>query len=98
MLRNSWTLAPAAIAAIAVELAAPLALLGRRIAAIWAGMAIVFHFAILAVMAIVFPYHLLGIALSPLLPIERLGTRVAELLKGRRLKGRRWRQTTEPRT
>ncbi|MCY3850756.1 MAG: HTTM domain-containing protein [Acidimicrobiaceae bacterium] len=77
MLRNSWTLAPAAIAAIVVELAAPLALVGRRIAWIWAGMAMVFHFAILAVMAIVFPYHLLGIALSPLLPIERLGTAVA---------------------
>lgn len=77
MLRNSWTLAPAAVAAIAVELAAPLALAGRRAAWIWAGMAAVFHFVILAVMAIVFPYHLIGIALSPLLPIERLGTSVA---------------------
>lgn len=77
MLRNSWTLAPAAVAAIAVELAAPLALAGRRAAWIWAGMAMVFHFVILAVMAIVFPYHLLGLALSPLLPVERLGTTVA---------------------
>lgn len=77
MLRNSWTLAPAAIAAIAVELAAPLALIGRRAAWIWAGMAVLFHFVILAVMAIVFPYHLIGIALAPLLPIERLGTTVA---------------------
>ncbi|MDE0607625.1 MAG: hypothetical protein OXH78_10795 [Acidimicrobiaceae bacterium] len=77
MLRNSWTLAPAAVAAIAVELAAPLALVGRRAAWIWAGMAVLFHFAILAVMAIVFPYHLLGIALAPLLPIERLGTSVS---------------------
>ena len=77
MLRNSWMLAPAAIAAIAVELAAPLALVGRRAAWIWAGMAVLFHFVILAVMAIVFPYHLIGIALAPLLPIERLGTSVA---------------------
>lgn len=77
MLRNSWTLAPAAVAAIAVELAAPLALAGRRAAWIWAGMAAVFHFVILAVMAIVFPYHLIGMALAPLLPVERLGTSVA---------------------
>ena len=77
MLRNSWTLAPAAIAAIVVELAAPLALVGRRAAWVWAGLAVAFHFVILAVMAIVFPYHLIGIALAPLLPVERLGTTVA---------------------
>ena len=77
MLRNSWTLAPAAIAAIAVELAAPLALVGRRAAWVWAGLAVAFHLVILGVMAIVFPYHLIGIALAPLLPVERLGTTVA---------------------
>ena len=77
MLRNSWTLAPAAAAAIVVELAAPLALVGRRAAWLWCGLAVVFHFVILAVMAIVFPYHLIGIALAPLLPVERLGTTVA---------------------
>ena len=76
MLRNSWTLAPAAIVAIAVELAAPLALVGRRAAWVWAGLAVAFHLVILAVMAIVFPYHLIGIALAPLLPVERLGTTV----------------------
>ncbi|MCY4492765.1 MAG: hypothetical protein OXB92_02765 [Acidimicrobiaceae bacterium] len=32
---------------------------------------------ILAVMAIVFPYHLIGIALAPSLAVERLGTAVA---------------------
>ena len=76
MLRNSWTLAPAAIAAIVVELAAPLALVGRRAAWLWSGLAMVFHLVILAVMAIVFPYHLIGIALAPLLPVERIGTTV----------------------
>ena len=77
MLRNSWTLAPAAVAAIIVELTAPLALLHRRVAWAWASAAAVFHFVILGVMAILFPYHLLGIALAPLLPVERLGTTVA---------------------
>lgn len=77
MLRNSWTLAPAAVAAITVELAAPLALAGRRAAWLWSGLAVLFHLVILAVMAIVFPYHLSGIALAPLLPVERIGTAVA---------------------
>ena len=72
MLRHSRTLAPAAIASIIVELTAPLALLHRRAAWAWAGIAVVFHFVILGVMAIVFPYHLIGIALAPLLPVERV--------------------------
>ena len=77
MLRNSWILAPAAVAAILVELAAPLALLGRKAAGLWSVLAMLFHWVILAVMAILFPYHLIGIALAPLLPVERIGTSVA---------------------
>ena len=77
ILRQGWLLAPAAIMTMVVELGAPLALLRGRVAAVWCGLAVAFHVAILAFMAILFPYHLMGIALAPLLPVERLGATVA---------------------
>lgn len=77
VLRQGWLLAPAAIMTMVVELAAPLALLRGRVAALWCGIAWLFHVSILVFMAILFPYHLLGIALAPLLPVERLGATVA---------------------
>ncbi len=77
LLRHGWLLGPAAVASVLVELAAPLALLRGRVAAVWCGLALLFHWAVLAFMAILFPYHLLGIGLAPLLPVERLGTTVA---------------------
>ncbi len=61
---------PAVLASMAVELGAPLALLGRRAGMTWSLAAWGFHMAILALMAIVFPYHLLGLAMIPLLPLE----------------------------
>lgn len=67
---NRWLARPAVLASMAVELGAPLALLGRRVAAAWSLAAWGFHLAILVLMAIVFPYHLLGLALIPLLPLE----------------------------
>ena len=67
---NRWLARPAVWASMAVELGAPLALLGRRAAAAWSLAAWGFHLAILVLMAIVFPYHLLGLALIPLLPLE----------------------------
>ena len=76
-LRQSWLLIPASVATMFVELLAPLALAGRRIAAVWATTAIGFHIAILAVMAIAFPYHFIGIGLMPLLPAERRGATVS---------------------
>ena len=77
VLQQGWLLAPAAIMTMVVELAAPLALLRGRTAALWCGTAWLFHLSILVFMAILFPYHLLGIALAPLLPVERLGGTVA---------------------
>jgi hypothetical protein len=77
ILRQGWLLAPAAIMTMLVEVGAPLALLRGRVAMLWSGTAWAFHVAILVFMAILFPYHLLGIALAPLLPVERLGTTVS---------------------
>jgi hypothetical protein len=57
---------------LALELGAPLALLGPRIAAVIALGLWSFHFGILVSMAIAFPYPLTGIGLAPLLPAERI--------------------------
>jgi hypothetical protein len=55
-----------------VELGAPLALLGRRWAYTWIAMAWTFHVAVLALMAVLFPYPLVGVAFASMLPVERL--------------------------
>ncbi len=67
-----WLWRPLALLTIVVELGAPVVLLGRRPAAGWIAAAWSFHVGILALMAIAFPYQLLGAAYAPLLPLERL--------------------------
>ncbi len=59
------------IATLCVELGAPLALLGGRIGRTWALAAWLFHVGVLALMHIVFPYPLAGVAFLPLLQPER---------------------------
>jgi hypothetical protein len=61
-----------------VELGAPVALLGRRIAAAWAALAWSFHLGVLALMAIAFPYPLLGVAFLPFFRAERLRRRARQ--------------------
>ena len=57
---------------LAIELGAPLALLGPRIGRGWAYAAWAFHAGIALVMGITFPYHLLGFAFLALFPLDRL--------------------------
>ena len=57
---------------LVVELGAPLALLGRRWAYTWVALAWTFHLAVLALMAVLFPYPLVGVAFASMLPVERL--------------------------
>jgi hypothetical protein len=59
------------VATLAVELGAPVALLGRRWALGWSVAAWLFHVGIAALMWIAFPYPLSGIAFAPLLACER---------------------------
>lgn len=59
-----------------VELGAPVALVSWRWAAIWSSAAWLFHVGILALMAIGFPYPLVGVAFAPLFRCERLVERV----------------------
>ena len=55
-----------------IELGAPLALLGGRIARMWAWRAWGFHVGVVLVMNIWFPYPLVGIAFLPLFAAERV--------------------------
>lgn len=60
-----------ALATLVIELGAPLALLVPRLRTPWVIGAWGFHVGIVALMAIVFPYQLLGIAYAPLFAVER---------------------------
>lgn len=55
-----------------VELGAPLVLFGRRLRHGWMAMAWTFHAVVLATMAVLFPYPLVGIAFASMVPMERL--------------------------
>lgn len=70
--QHAWMFSPMAVATLLVELGAPLALVGRRLRLIWAAGAWLFHVGVLALMAVLFPYHLVGLAFAPLFPLERL--------------------------
>jgi hypothetical protein len=62
LVQHAWAMKPLAFASVVLELGAPLALLGRRIAGVWALFAFGFHAGVSVLMAIVFPYPLLGVA------------------------------------
>lgn len=61
-----------AAVSLLVEVGAPLAIAHPRILRLWALAAWGFHVGVLALMAIVFPYPLLGLAYVSMLPCERL--------------------------
>lgn len=60
------------IAALAIELGAPLALLGGRTARVWAAAAWAFHAGVILAMNVWFPYPLSGVAFLPLFAAERV--------------------------
>ena len=84
---HAWLFPPLAVATLAVELGAPLALLSGRIARVWALLAWGFHVGVAAVMAIIFPYPLLGLAFAPFFAVERLPLRLPARLTRRLLPG-----------
>ena len=61
-----------AIATLAVEIGAPLALLGPRAARAWTAAAFAFHAAVLVTMAIAFVYPLSFVAYAPAFALERI--------------------------
>lgn len=66
----TWVWFPIAVLTLTVELAAPVALLPNRIRLVWISLAWAFHVGILALMAISFPYQLLGVAYAAFLPVD----------------------------
>jgi hypothetical protein len=72
IVRYGWLFAPLAVMTVVVELTAPAALFGGRLRTGWVALAWAFHVAIAALMAISFPYYLLGIAYAPFFRCERL--------------------------
>jgi hypothetical protein len=75
-----WLWGPIALLTIAIEIGAPAALIPGRIRYVWLAAAWAFHVGIFVVMAISFPYQLLGIAYAAFLPIERILDRLASRL------------------
>jgi hypothetical protein len=72
LVHYGWVFVPLAALTVAVELAAPVALRGGRVRTVWVALAWSFHVGIAALMAISFPYQMLGIAYAPLFRCERL--------------------------
>jgi hypothetical protein len=72
IVRYGWLFPPLAAGSLAMELGAPLALFSRRIAVVFCAAAWLFHVGVLAVMAILFPYPILGIAFAGFFEIERV--------------------------
>lgn len=77
---RSWPWRPLAVFSLAMELGAPLALLGRRAAWVWSIAAVGFHAGVLALMAILFLYPLAGLAFAPFFEVERLAARLRQRL------------------
>jgi vitamin K-dependent gamma-carboxylase-like protein len=85
LLPHAWLFAPLSTFSLATELLAPVALLGRRCAALWCGAAWSFHIGVLALMAIAFPYPISGCAFLAFFPLERWASAF----------GRRWTRQPE---
>ncbi len=80
---QAWLFPPLAVVTLLVELGAVVALWGGRWRTAWVAAAWLFHVGVLALMAIVFPYQLAGIAFAPFFRVERLADRYSERPTGR---------------
>ena len=81
---QAWLLPPMAGASVAVELAAPVALLGGRLRTVWVVSAWLMHAAIAALMLVGFPYPLFLVAFAPFFELERAVERVRGWWRARR--------------
>ena len=76
-LEHRWVLAPAGAAALALELASPLALVHPVARRGWVVGVLAMHLGIVLLLGVWFPYQGLGFALAPLYRTERLGSVVS---------------------
>ena len=75
---------PLAWMSVALELGAPIALLGPRLARVWAAGMWAFHVGVLLIMAIAFVYPLTGVAFAPMFAVEQPVAALADRLRRRR--------------
>ena len=71
VISHTWLMATLATATLVLELGAPIALLHRRAGYVWCAAAWSFHAGVLALMAILFTYPVLGFAYLSFFPVER---------------------------
>jgi hypothetical protein len=71
LVSSAWIFPPLAAVSMVIELGAPIALIGSRIAVYWVALAWSFHLGVLATMAIGFPYPLSTVAFLSFFPVER---------------------------
>ena len=76
LVRHAWLFPPLATLTVIVKLGAGVALFGGRWRTAWVVAAWLFHVGVLALMAIVFPYQLTGVAFAAFFRLERLADRV----------------------
>jgi hypothetical protein len=72
LVRHGWVFAPIAIAALVVELGAPVALLGGKWRNAWVVGAWLFHAGTVLVMYITFPFPIFLVAFAPFYEVERI--------------------------
>jgi hypothetical protein len=77
-----WPFRALATMTVILELIAPVALLGRRVAALWVIAIVSFHLGVLALMMIAFPYQMLGISFACFFRVERPAGRLARRWTG----------------
>ena len=85
LVQFGWLFPPLAVASVVVELGAPVVLRGGRWRTAWVVVAWGFHLGVLALMAILFPYQLTGVAFASMLPVEKLADRLSEWRASRQL-------------
>jgi uncharacterized membrane protein YphA (DoxX/SURF4 family) len=72
LLGQTWLFRGLALLTLVVELGAPLALIGRRVALVWVIAVVAFHLGVFALMAILFAFPLSGVAFAPFFAPERV--------------------------
>ncbi len=72
LVQFGWMFPPLAVATMIFEMGGPVAFLHKRLAKVWIGGIMAFHWGVFAVMAIGFPYPLSGLAFASFFDLEDL--------------------------
>jgi hypothetical protein len=73
LIGQTWLFAALALATMALELGAPVAMIGGKVAVVWVVGIVGFHYGVVVLMVISFPYPMSGVAFASFFRVERLG-------------------------